>query len=190
MQGGKHLRKAVLKSQQTFCDACPDLFYCSLWKSPISAKAKPVAKEFTIHAENVVCYPSTSHCLCAVLWDNSYFWISANLHSYPEIPDAFTISTCYYCSTVVKCAVNKENTFPFSVLSSGLSSYLLIDKYGKIVLFFHIDIQIHPIPSILHSSQDRELSVLLQKQSGKCGLWCLTISLDKSEFLRLFRLVF
>lgn len=71
LQGVKHLGKAAQKSQQTFCNACPDRLYNSFWNSLVSAKAKPVAREFTILAENVVCYPSTSHCSCAALWDNS-----------------------------------------------------------------------------------------------------------------------
>lgn len=73
---GNTLGKAVLKSQQTFGETCPDLFYCSLWKSLISAKAKPVAREFTINAEYGGFHLTLL--VCSAL-GYSYFWISANL---------------------------------------------------------------------------------------------------------------
>lgn len=116
-------------------------------------------------------FPSTLHCWCAVLWD-TVISVSLQISSYPGIPDDSTTSTCCYHSRVVKCAANKENTFLCFVLSSWLSSYLLIDKYGKIILFsmyiFKSTLYLLFYP---HLSQDRELSVLLQKQSGK--LWVL-----------------
>lgn len=174
-----------MKSQQTFGESCPDLFYCSLWKSPTSAKAKPVAREFTINAEYVMCFLPlhTARVQCS--------GIQLFLELYKSAATLKFLMLLPYPHAVVNWASNKENTFPCLVLSSGLSSYLLIDKYnGKIILFF-----MYLFKATLYllfcspSSQDGELSVLLQKQSGKCGLWYLTILSGKSEFLRLFRLV-